>query len=67
MTDIVSNSTSEMEKKIWIIDRLKCTKMKTLLINSHSDFNCKERFSNKLQKLFLEKYNQKFDKNELTI
>ncbi len=41
--------------------------MKTLLINSHPDFNGKERFSNKLQKLFFEKFNEKFDKNELTI
>ena len=41
--------------------------MKTLLINSHPNFNSKEHYSYKLQEKFLEKYNEKFSDENLTI
>lgn len=40
--------------------------MKTLLINSHPEFNKKTTYSSKLQDLFLGKFHEQFDPNQIT-
>lgn len=41
--------------------------MKTLVINAHPDYKNQSHFSAQLQDLFLKKYNEKYDSQELTV
>ncbi|MCQ9316715.1 NAD(P)H-dependent oxidoreductase [Pediococcus pentosaceus] len=41
--------------------------MKTLIINTHPDFTNEERYSIKLQKLFMEKFQERFPAEQLTL
>ncbi|MFL0436820.1 FMN-dependent NADH-azoreductase [Bacillus pumilus] len=41
--------------------------MQTLIINAHPDFTHRESYSNKLHRLFLEQFNEKFPHEEPTI
>jgi FMN-dependent NADH-azoreductase len=49
------------------IKRKRDLQMKTLLINAHPDFSNNAHYSIKLQNAFIERFNQTFPANELTI